>query len=147
MAPVVECRQGRHVAGGTSPGSPGGSGVLSGLAETAAAHASRTDLPVGRSRARHARLRNLDEDGHAVYRYLVAGAGLENHSAHHSASADRQGSILIGCTWFQLKTKSCTCCAATERSATDTSSIPTACTPPSIFRSNWLCVTTSTPRC
>src|ERR1700680_1382628 len=105
MAAVVECPQGRHVAGGASSSRPGGSGALPGMAEAAVAHASRTNLPLGRSRARYARLRHLDEDGHAVHRYLVARVGLENHCAHDSASTDRQGSLLIGCTWFRLKKK------------------------------------------
>ncbi len=39
------------------------------------AHASRTYLLVGAGRARPAGLRHLDEDGHAVHRQLVAGAG------------------------------------------------------------------------
>ncbi len=52
-------------------------------------------LEVGRGGARFHRFRDLDEDGHAVYRQLVVGFGLADHSPNHSARFDRQGSKLI----------------------------------------------------
>ena len=47
------------------------------------------DLPVGDCRPRQRRFRDLDEDGHAVHRQLVAGARLEDSAADHSPGAHR----------------------------------------------------------
>src|SRR5208337_2734040 len=87
MAAALERAQGRYVAGGTAAGGSRGSRELSDLAAAAFAHASGIDVPVGREGPRHAGFRHLDEDGHAVHRYVVPGAGLENYSANDSARA------------------------------------------------------------
>ena len=73
MAAIVERAEGRHVAGGAAAGGSRRGGAVQGLAAAAAAHASRADLPVGPRRPRPTRFRDLDEDGHAVHRQLVAG--------------------------------------------------------------------------
>src|SRR4051812_44872377 len=57
------------------------------MAAAPAPHASRPHLPVGDRGPRQSRFRDLDEDGHAVHRQLVAGPGLEDSAADHSASA------------------------------------------------------------
>src|ERR1700722_2239263 len=91
MAAVMECAEGRNVAGGSAAGGSRRSRAVSNLAAAAASHASRTDLPVGAGWARPAGLRHLDEDGHAVHRQLVAGAGYQNSSAHNPAGVDGLG--------------------------------------------------------
>src|ERR1700726_5155710 len=96
MAAVVERAQRRHVSGGSAAGCARRGRNVPALAAPAAPHASRPDLPVGRGRARFNRLRDLDENGHAVYRQLVVGSGLADYSSNYSARFDGQGSELIG---------------------------------------------------
>ncbi len=74
---------------GPRPAIPSEVDQLPALAAAAPAHASRPDLPLGRLRPRQCRFRDLDENGYAVHRQLVAGARLENPAAHHPARADR----------------------------------------------------------
>src|SRR5579884_607746 len=94
MAAAVERAERRYVAGGAASRGAGRGGPLSALAAAAPAHAPRADLSVGGGRPGHAGLRDVDEDGHAVHRQLVSGAGLENYSADHSPRTDRQMSSL-----------------------------------------------------
>src|ERR1051326_2187854 len=95
MAAVVECAERGYVAGGTSSGGARRSGAISALAAAAVADAAGLDLPVGGGRTRFHRFRDVDEDGHAVHRQLVAGVGLEDHSAYDSTGAQRAGRELI----------------------------------------------------
>src|ERR1700677_3370949 len=91
----MERAEGRNVAGGSAAGGSRRSGTVSNLAAAAASHASRTHLPVGAGWTRPVGLRHLDEDGHAVHRQLVAGAGYQNSSAHHPTRVDGLGRELI----------------------------------------------------
>src|SRR5258708_14411956 len=94
MAAVVERAEGRHVAGGSAAGRPRGSGTVSTLAAAPPAHASGSHLPLGDRRARCARLRCLDENGHAIHRQLVAGIRLEDHTSYDPPRPYREGSTL-----------------------------------------------------
>ena len=112
MAAAVERPEGRHVAGGPAARGSRRGGALSALAAAPAAHAAGADLPVGASGARRAGFRHLDENGYAVYRQLVPGAGLENHPSHHSPRRDGQRPAKTDtCTWFLPKKKWSRCCA------------------------------------
>src|SRR5690348_17562313 len=84
MAAVVECAEGRYVAGGASSGGAGRSGAISALAAAAVADAAGPDLPVGGGRARFDRFRDVDEDGHAVHRQDRKSTRL--NSSHPSSS-------------------------------------------------------------
>src|ERR1700687_2207343 len=90
MAAAMERLEGRHVPGWTSSGGSRRGRNISAMAAPEAADAARSHLRVGRGGPRYAGLRNLDEAGHAIHRYVVAGAGLENHAAHHSSRPDRK---------------------------------------------------------
>src|ERR1022692_3325354 len=96
MAAVVERVARRHVAGGSAAGRAERGGSISAMAAEAAADAAGPDLPVGHFRARRGGFRNLDEDGYAIHRQLVAGARLGDHAAHHPARADGPRSELTG---------------------------------------------------
>jgi hypothetical protein len=86
---VMERHKRRHVAGRSTAGGPGGGRAISDLAAKASSHAARTNLLVGPGRARQARFRYLDEDGHAIHRYLAIDAGLEYLAAHDPPRYDR----------------------------------------------------------
>src|SRR5690349_13089055 len=94
MAPALERFEGRYVASWPAPRRSRGSRTVPDLAAPPPAHAPRPDLPVGRRRTRYRRFRHVDEDGHAVHRQLVAGAGLEDHAEDDSAGVDRAGRAL-----------------------------------------------------
>ena len=96
VAAIVERAARRHVAGGAASGGARRGGAVPALAAAAPAHASRPDVPVGDLRARQRGFRDLDEDGHAVHRQLVAGARLEDPAADHSPRADRPRGELRG---------------------------------------------------
>src|SRR5277367_1420824 len=95
MAAVVECAEGRHVAGGSSAGRPRRSGTLSKMAAPPAQNAAGTHVFVGLGWPRCAGFRNLDENGYAVHRHMVLSARLEDHAAHDSTRADGAGGQLI----------------------------------------------------
>src|ERR1700722_4607982 len=94
MAAVVECAEGRDVAGGPTSGGSRRSGDVSNLAAAAVADASGINVPVGAGWARPAGFRYLDEDGYAVHRQLVFGAGCQDSAADHSSGVDGVGSEL-----------------------------------------------------
>src|SRR5579862_8671202 len=94
MAAAVERTQRRYVAGRSAAGRARRSRDVPALAAPTAPHEARSDLLVGRGRTGFDRLRDLDEDGHAVYRQLVVGSGLEDYFSDHSKGFDRQGSQL-----------------------------------------------------
>jgi len=94
MAAVVERAEGRDVAGGPAPGGPRRSSDVPNLAAAAVAHAPRINLLVGASWARPAGFRYLDEDGYAVHRQLVFGAGYQDSAADHPSGFDGVGGEL-----------------------------------------------------
>src|SRR5438067_322896 len=84
----MECAARRYVTGRTAARGSYRGRPVSAVAAPPPAHAARDHLPVGAVRPGRRGLRNLDEDGHAVYRWLVAGARLENPAGYHPARAD-----------------------------------------------------------
>src|SRR5580692_6864764 len=98
MAAVVERAEGRDVAGGPASGGSRGSGDVSNLAAAALADASGIDLLVGAGRARPAGFRYLDEDGYAVHRQLVFGAGYQDSVENHPSGFDGVGGELTTLT-------------------------------------------------
>src|SRR5258708_38163940 len=119
-----------YVAGGAASGGAGRGGAVQAVAAAEAAHAPGADVFVGDLGAGQRGFRNLDEDGHAVHRQLVAGAGLEDFAADHSAGADRPWGELRKerrGTSFRRKKKWWGCGGRPARSATAASASPAGC--------------------
>src|ERR1035438_7902016 len=89
VAAVVERAARGYVAGGAASGGAERGGAVSTVAAAAAADASGADVPVGDLGPGQRGFRDLDEDGHAVHRQLVAGARLEDSVADYSPRAGR----------------------------------------------------------
>jgi lipopolysaccharide/colanic/teichoic acid biosynthesis glycosyltransferase len=80
---------------GPRPAVPEEVEMYSEMAAPQASHAAGAHVPVGDSGPRRPGFRNLDEDGHAIHRYLVLSARLEDNPTNESASAYGAGSKLI----------------------------------------------------